>query len=686
MRIISHTFLCSSVVEQSAVNRWVASSNLAGGANFYQITYNVCYTTFMNINIHIKGSKTSLLSIGFLALCTSAFIAHYSHSSIFTSQVSDRTTTKQKCSDIDGAAETTNEDRYIKSYVLGTGVFSHEENISDQIHVGTLYDECNGNQLIEQACTSPGTECSFAGKCNSTFIIDCLYGCTEGACKRKNPSAVEPETCTDSDGGNKPNIQGFITTRRYNKDIGRMHEMTIADECLGSMVSENYCLRNEHGETVYRGETHDCPNDCKNGACIEPKTPLNTCTDPDGGQNTAKRTLVRFALFDFQGSKSEYTAEDFCKDETTLSEAVCESYIDGRNGVGQKFVEIPCLFGCKDGVCAKEVKNETCTDSDGGKSTMVRGNIHSYSLEISTNKMSDVSFLDVCVGSILHEGYCIPEDQGQGKMYSRFDTENIDCPYGCVDGACSEVLSTPPVIAPPVIAPSTIALPIIAQPACPQPMCVDAKHGCWVRHDPTLDADGCLKYLCGIEVCDSDEKEENFSDLSEKTDIGIAAASLREQGIIGGYPDGEFKAKKSVNRAEAAKFLIVARYDNVPNSSANIFSDVVPGQWYVKYIVFASNQGIINGYSNGSFQPGNTVNTVEFLKMLALTFDLELNRFHKYQDVPVESWFEEYAGIAWQYDLFPERGILTLDPSRKLTRGEVAIAIYKILKANNANN
>ena len=28
----SHTFPCSSVVEQSAVNRWVASSNLAGGA------------------------------------------------------------------------------------------------------------------------------------------------------------------------------------------------------------------------------------------------------------------------------------------------------------------------------------------------------------------------------------------------------------------------------------------------------------------------------------------------------------------------------------------------------------------------------------------------------------------------------------------------------------------------------
>lgn len=134
-----------------------------------------------------------------------------------------------------------------------------------------------------------------------------------------------------------------------------------------------------------------------------------------------------------------------------------------------------------------------------------------------------------------------------------------------------------------------------------------------------------------------------------------------------------------MNRAEAAKFLLLARFQSVgdvPNSGQ--FGDVLDSQWYTKFVVTAAQKGIINGYPDGFFRPANQVNTAEFLKMLSLTFGLQLNMSFKYRDVPSDSWFAQYAGIAQQYDLFPNR-TSHLNPEKPLTRSEVAVAIYQYL-------
>lgn len=143
---------------------------------------------------------------------------------------------------------------------------------------------------------------------------------------------------------------------------------------------------------------------------------------------------------------------------------------------------------------------------------------------------------------------------------------------------------------------------------------------------------------------------------------------------------GEFKADQEVNRAEAAKFLLYARYDTVDELQNNgRFPDVLDGEWYVKFVVYAANLGVISGHPDGFFRPGDTVNTAEFLKMLTLTFALEENLSYSYTDVEASDWFAKYAGTAEEYHLFPERGAY-LYPSQNLTRGEVAVAIYQYLQ------
>ncbi len=171
-----------------------------------------------------------------------------------------------------------------------------------------------------------------------------------------------------------------------------------------------------------------------------------------------------------------------------------------------------------------------------------------------------------------------------------------------------------------------------------------------------------------------------FSDTNISSLEGKAAANLYNWGIIGGFPDGEFKGSRSVNRAEAAKFLLLSRYEDIPNNPNNgIFWDVLDGQWYTKYVITAAGLKIINGYSDGSFKPASTVNTAEFLKMLTLTFDLKTGAAHSYKDVDRGAWYAKYAGVAAEYDLFPNRRSDRLEPGRLLTRNEVAVAIYKYL-------
>jgi len=170
-----------------------------------------------------------------------------------------------------------------------------------------------------------------------------------------------------------------------------------------------------------------------------------------------------------------------------------------------------------------------------------------------------------------------------------------------------------------------------------------------------------------------------FPDTNINALEGKAAAELYRRAVIGGYPDGEFKGSRSVNRAEAAKFLLLARKIEVKDlRNEERFWDVLDGQWYTKYVMTAADKGIISGYPDGSFKPGNTVNTAEFLKMLTLTFGLQQNLSYTYSDVSAGAWFAKYAGIAKKYNLFPKRST-RLYPAQELTREEVAVAIYQYL-------
>lgn len=115
-----------------------------------------------------------------------------------------------------------------------------------------------------------------------------------------------------------------------------------------------------------------------------------------------------------------------------------------------------------------------------------------------------------------------------------------------------------------------------------------------------------------------------FSDL-ENVEYQAAVLYAAEQGIVNGYPDGSFRPNQPVNRAEFTKILIEATMDvSLLNTDqlTHCFTDVTT-EWFSRYICAAKQEEIVNGYPDNTFRPDQSVNVVEAAKIIANAFDMQ---------------------------------------------------------------
>lgn len=165
-------------------------------------------------------------------------------------------------------------------------------------------------------------------------------------------------------------------------------------------------------------------------------------------------------------------------------------------------------------------------------------------------------------------------------------------------------------------------------------------------------------------------------------------------GIFNGYADGSFAPNNTINRAEVLKVVIEA-FDGavlLPLDGSNQgFWDVDTDSWYMPYVRTAKFYGMLHGYPDGSARLWNNINRVEFLKFVLEAAEqfagyyIPTYNFSYYVDVnvtdPSQSWFKDYAGVAYDYMLFNEKYVgnsYYLEPGALVTRGEVALLLYRM--------
>ena len=165
-----------------------------------------------------------------------------------------------------------------------------------------------------------------------------------------------------------------------------------------------------------------------------------------------------------------------------------------------------------------------------------------------------------------------------------------------------------------------------------------------------------------------------FSDVSDSY-TATAVESLRLMGVLDGYGDGTFRPDTILNRAQFCKMAVYAmdgsgelgRY-----STVTIFPDVKPSHWASAYINMAARKGIISGFADGKFKPGQTVTAGQAVTILM--------RGLGYKDEDMGGvWPQSYMAEAQTNGLLKSTGITSAYAG--LTRAQAAKLFLNLFEA-----
>lgn len=178
-----------------------------------------------------------------------------------------------------------------------------------------------------------------------------------------------------------------------------------------------------------------------------------------------------------------------------------------------------------------------------------------------------------------------------------------------------------------------------------------------------------------------------FADISNSFPSYRALQYLKNKGVISGYSDNTFRPDQVVTRAEALKLIFGASGTELKPMAAIPFKDVKTSDWFAQYVMTGFYANIVQGYSDNTFKPANTVNKGEFLKMLFAAMKVDINPLvasAPYSDVLPSDWFAPYVSFAKDKNFVSVLGD-KFNPSEGMKRKDVAEVIYRVMVVKETN-
>ena len=111
----------------------------------------------------------------------------------------------------------------------------------------------------------------------------------------------------------------------------------------------------------------------------------------------------------------------------------------------------------------------------------------------------------------------------------------------------------------------------------------------------------------------------SYTDVYDYDSYAGAVERLKALDIVAGYDDGSFQPSNILTRAEFAKIIVCALDKETTarsNSVTTKFYDVAQNAWSVPYINYVSQNNIVVGYADGTFQPDKPITYAEALTVL----------------------------------------------------------------------
>lgn len=178
------------------------------------------------------------------------------------------------------------------------------------------------------------------------------------------------------------------------------------------------------------------------------------------------------------------------------------------------------------------------------------------------------------------------------------------------------------------------------------------------------------------------EYSSDFSDVNLRKWFYNEVNTALENGWFKGLTATKFGPDDGMTRAMLVQVLY--RMSGSKAASTAQFTDVADGKWYAEAIAWASENGIVNGFTDGRFQPDTLITRQQ---LAAILYRYDTYRGHTPQSsaaldgyadaASVESWAAEAMSWANSNGLVTGVTPTTLVPNGTATRAQVAVILSR---------
>jgi hypothetical protein len=175
----------------------------------------------------------------------------------------------------------------------------------------------------------------------------------------------------------------------------------------------------------------------------------------------------------------------------------------------------------------------------------------------------------------------------------------------------------------------------------------------------------------------------SFSDVNPPDYFYVPVMYLACHSVISGYADGTFRPYNDTTRGQLSKIVVLAEGWQLDCPLPGHFTDVPPTDPFFCYIETAYSHQIISGYADGTFRPGNNVTRGQLCKIVVLAEGWTDNcpPSGHFSDVPPDHPFFCYIETAFAHGIISGYADGTFRPGNSATRGQISKIVYEAITA-----
>lgn len=177
-----------------------------------------------------------------------------------------------------------------------------------------------------------------------------------------------------------------------------------------------------------------------------------------------------------------------------------------------------------------------------------------------------------------------------------------------------------------------------------------------------------------------------FADVAKGSWYYEGVRYAYENGLMSGTGEGTFSPDLPTSRGMLVTILY--RLAGSPAAGSASFTDVVKGQWYADGVAWASANGVVSGYPDGSFRPNDTITREQMAAILYQYARIQGKLDDSRADLSIFSDLDSLSAYAkepmsWAVaqGLFSGVSADTLAPGGSTTRAQAAVILTAFSKA-----